>query len=265
MDASQVSEASMASMFRRAADAIVNESSLKMEVMDLSTQAQISAGRIESLSSERSKLNDYVEVLQQQLAAARDEIVGHRRDKADQAAIISKHEDDKASLQDLLYETEQARDAAKLDAEAYFSNWNAAEEKLTAAEAKLKTIQSALGMGQSEPRPTILPLTESGGTPPETSDTIQSSDPAPEVAAPSTFPQVAQQPSHTPESSDPVEHTTSGLSTPRPNGSEPWRSGDSATPSDSDTTWKEATQEPQQQSDPVPADAVQPRDPWYNV
>jgi len=194
MEAIQVSEASMVSMFRRAADAIVNESSLKDEVTTLQATTSVLTGQLERLGNDKSALNDYVAELQRQLSEARRESAERRNDLLEAQSKIDLLEDNNKTLETLLSEAERERDNHMVLSNKHYAMWNDSEDRYINAKAKLDNIMKTLGAivpqaGQSEERPTESATSHMDA--PNTSH----SDAAPEVAAEATFPQGSQQPS----------------------------------------------------------------------
>lgn len=193
MEAIQVSEASMVSMFRRAADAIINESSLKDEVDQLRMTTEIQGRNLERLGNDKTSLNDYVAELQRQLADAKKETAEWREAKLVEADRANRIEDENETLKTLLNETEQARDHHKTEAEFNFGMHETSERLYQEAKAKLdgimKTLGAILPQGQSEAIPTVQQLTPDLQEP----SSVSTNEAAPEVAAEPTFPPMAQQ------------------------------------------------------------------------
>lgn len=199
MEAIQVSEASMVSMFRRAADAIINESSLKDEVDQLRMTADIQGRNIERLGNDKTALNDYVAELQRQLSDANRHNAEQANKIGDLSLQLDKLKDDNATLETLLNETEQARDHHKTEAEFNFGMHETSERLYQEAKAKLdgimKTLGAILPQGQSEAIPTASVPEPAGLAGITTASSTDATSPsaAPEVAAESTFPPMAQQ------------------------------------------------------------------------
>lgn len=210
-------DATMAKLFRRAAQAIVDASEYPNIVKDLQ-------GQVEALRSELDRKSTHASQLDQSLAEVRQERDGLKSKVSDlegqtarQGEALSHSEITIQSLQDKLHSTEQALDHAKTERDDYGMKLLHAEEQVADWKDKANQardrLNEILGMfKESEPELTFIAgpdneVVKATDIPPAEPSPAPVQEPTPEPEKPWWVEDKAADPTPSPTEPDPYEYS----------------------------------------------------------